>query len=117
MPKKELAQSANPATSNTMDLLKTTNNVFGVDSVKNDLFGNVLMLKNVTNFLGSNFGFKKAIPSEDSHSFPDTAHPKSDKSKIIGLASTQQASQTFRKSSTFFATAPISEDTNVLWLL
>ena len=89
MPKKEPVQIVNQATSSMTDLRPTTNNVSNVEDAKNDSFGNVLMSKNVTSFLGSNFGFKKAIPSADSQSFPDTAPSKSSTLKMIGLGNFQ----------------------------
>lgn len=113
MPKKEPAQSANHAISNMTDLPRITNSVFDADSAKKDSYGNVLMLKNATNFLGSNYGSKKAIPSGDSRSFPDTAHSRSSESKIIGWVNTQHIPPTFQKYSTFFTMAPISEGTTV----
>ena len=108
MPKKEPAPIVNQTISNTTDLPSFANDVSGVADAKNDSFGNVSMSKNITSFLGSNSGFKKAIPSADSHSFLATAHPRSSKSKIIGLTNLPSAISISPKSSTPFVTAPTS---------
>ena len=120
MPKKDPVQNVNQTVSITMDLQETANNVSGVDDAESDLFGNVLMLKNVTSSLGSNSGFKKAIPSADSHSFLDTAHSKSSKSKMIGLINFQPTTLISPKSNTSFMMVPISDETTALspsWML
>jgi hypothetical protein len=114
MPKKEPVQSVNHVTSNTTDLRQITNNVFSACNVENDSFGNALTSKNVTNFPGSISGFRKVIPSEDSHSFLDTAHLKSSKLKIIGLPNFQSATPIFPKSSTSSMMVRISDGTTAL---
>jgi hypothetical protein len=63
------------------------------------------------NFPGSNSGSKKAIPSGDSQSFPDTAHPKSNALKIIGSISAQNTKPISPASNTFSVTALILERT------
>lgn len=117
MPKKEPAQIVNQPTSAVTDLREITNNVFDAAHVKNDLFGNVTMLKNVMNSLGFDSGFKKAILFGDFQSFPVTALSKSSKSKIIGLINFQFSTPTFHKLNTFFTTARILAKTTVLSLL
>ena len=108
MPKKEPAQIVSPTTSNMMDLRLFANPVSNAADAKSDSSGNVLMLKSVTSFLGFDSGFKKAILSADSHSFLATAHPRSSKSKSIGLANLPNKLSISPKSSTSFMTAPIS---------
>ena len=114
MPKKEPVPIVNQTTSSMMDLRPTTNNVSDVEDAKNDSFGNALMSKNVTSFLGSNSGFKKAIPSADFHSFLDTAHSKSSKSKIIGLNNFHSATRISPTSNMSSMTALISDETTAL---
>ena len=109
MPKKELACIVNHTASNAMDLPLITNNAFDVFNAKNDLFGNALTSKNEMNFLGFSSGFKKVIPSADFLNFPDTANPKSSKSKIIGFFNPQSAMSISLKSDTPFTTVPTSE--------
>ena len=117
MPKKEPAQIVNQTTSNTTALRSFANDVSGVVDAKSDLFGNVLMSKNVTSFLGSNSGFKKAIPSADSPNFLATAHPRSNKSKIIGLPNLPSTISISPKSSTPSMTEPTSAEIAVSSLL
>ena len=114
MPKKEPVQIVNQITSSMTALQQIINNVFGVDNAESDLSGNVLMSKNVTNFLGSNSGFKKAIQSGDSQSSRDTAHSKSNKSKIIGLSNSQSIIRTSLRSNMSSTTALISDETTAL---
>ena len=116
MPKKDHALIVNQTTSSTTALQQIINNVFGVDDAESDLSGNVLMSKNVTNFLGLNSGFKKAIRSGDSQNSLDTAHPKSSKSKIIGLTNFRNATATSLKSNMSSMTALISDETTALSL-
>lgn len=115
MPKKEPVPIVNQAMLSMMDLRQITNNVSDVDYVESDLFGNVLMSKNATNSLGSNSGFRKVIPSEDSLSSPATVISKSNKSKIIGLVSFLNATLISPKSNTSFVTALISGETTALF--
>ena len=115
MPKKEPAQIVNQTTSSMTALQQIINTVFGVDNAESDLSGNVLMSKNVTNFLGSNSGFKKAIRSADSRSSQDTAHSKSRKSKIIGLINFRSTTATSPKSNMSSMTALISDETTALF--
>ena len=115
MPKKEPAQTVNQRTSSMMDLPPSANSVFDAGDAGNVLFGNVLMSKNVTNFLGSNSGFKKAIRSADSRSSQDTAHSKSRKSKIIGLINFRSTTATSPKSNMSSMTALISDETTALF--
>ena len=114
MPKKEHVQIVNQVTSSMMDLQPITNDVFDAGNVKNDSFGNVLMSKNGTNFLGSNSGFKKAIQSAGSLNFPATAHSKLSESKIIGLNNYQSTIGISLKSNTSSTTALISDETTAL---
>ena len=114
MPKKEPAQIVNPVTSSMTDLRPITNGVFNADNAEGNSFGNVSMLKSVTNFLGSNYGFKKAIPSADSQSFPDTAPSKSSTLKMIGLGNFQNMKRIFPASDTSSMTVLISEETTAL---
>ena len=114
MPKKERAQIVNQAMSSATALQQVINNVFSVDDAESDLSGNVLMSKNVTNFLGSNSGFKKVIPSGDSQSSRDTAHPKSSKSKIIGLSNPQSTIWTSLKSNMSSTMVLILDETTAL---
>lgn len=114
MPKKEPVQIVNQATSSVMDLRQITNNVSGAGNAGSDLSGNVLMLKNVTSLPGFNFGFKKAIRSGDFLSFPDTAHLKLNKSKIIGSINLQSAILTLPQSNMPFTTVLISEKVTAL---
>ena len=114
MPKKEPVQIVNQVPSNMTDSQPITNDVSGVGNVKSDSFGNVLMSKNVMSFLGSNSGFKKAIPSVGSHSFRDTAPSKLSKSKIIGLSNFQSTTRIWPKSNMSSMTALISDETTAL---
>ena len=114
MPKKEPAQNVKHATSNMMDLRQIKNSASDVGDVENVSFGNAAMLKNVTNFLGSNSGFKKVIPSGDSQSSRDTAHPKSSKSKIIGLSNPQSTIWTSLKSNMSSTMVLILDETTAL---
>ena len=117
MPKKGPALTVNQTTSNTTDLRSFANDVSSVADAKSDSSGNVLMSKNVTSFPGSSSGFKKAIPSADSHNFPAIAHPKLSKSKIIGLTNRPSAIPISLKSSTPFMMAPTLEKITALSLL
>ena len=114
MPKKEPVQIVDQAPSSLMDLQPITNDVSGVGNAKSDSFGNVLMSKNGTNFLGSNSGFKKAIQSADSPSFPAIAPLNSSKSKIIGLSNFQSATRISPESNTSSMTVLISDETTAL---
>ena len=112
MPKKEPAQIVNQTTSNSTDLRSFANNVSSVADAKNDSFGDVLMSKNITCFLGSSSGFKKAILSVDFPRSQATANLKSSKSKIIGFSKSRCAKPISRKSNTCFMTVLISAKIN-----
>lgn len=114
MPKKEHAQIVNQTTSSTTDLRQIINGVFDAEHVENDLFGNVLMSKSVMNFLGSNSGFKKAIQSAGFLNFQDTANPKLNKSKTIGLTKPQAEQQISQRSNTSSTTVLISDKITAL---
>jgi hypothetical protein len=107
MPKKELAPNVNLTTSNVPDLLQISNSVSSAVNVENDLSGSVSMLKNVTRFLGSIFGFRKVIRSVDFLNFQATAFLKPSKSKTIGLIKLQNQSRIFQAFNTSFMTVLI----------
>jgi len=115
MPKKDLVQNVNQVMSITMDLRETINSVSGAGDAETALSGNAGMSKSVTNFLGSSFGFKKAIRSEGSRSFPATASSKSSKSKIIGFTDRLRPATISPKSSTSSTTALILERVTALF--
>ena len=111
MPKKEHAQTVNQTISNVMDSRPIISNVSDAGAAKSDSFGNVLTSENETNFPGSSSGSKKAILSADLHSFPDTANPKSNESKMTGFVKSQNTALISQRSATFFMMAPTSEKT------
>lgn len=115
MTKKEPVQNVSQATLSVTDGLAIISNVSAATNVANDSFGNVLMSKNKTNSLGSNYGSKKAIPLEDSLSFLAIAFLKSNKSKIIGSTNSQSKTLTSPRFYTSFMTAPTLDKLTALF--
>lgn len=109
MPKKEPVRVANPSTLSATDLRPLASSVSVACDVTNDLYGNVGMSNNATSFLGSAFGFKKAIRCVDFRNFPDTVHSKLSKLKTIGLIKSRSTIPISQRSNTSSTTALILE--------
>ena len=116
MPKKEHVPIAKIVPLNVMALRPFISNGFAAADVINGLFGNDRTSKNAMSFPGFSFGSRKAIPSEGCQIFPDTAHSKLNKSKIIGWLKSQNQITISQRSDMSFMTVRTLEKTIALLL-